>query len=517
MYSKIYNSIPLLQMTSPSLPSIIQLISPDYVSYLNYVENSDNTVLIKRDGVALKLILTNAPSQKYIEQGELEIRINGVVHTVLFSNQNMEGFEEWGIQRQKFILLIDTVSRLPDLAREEMRNYMITHLPAEGPSTHFNSFLFKSSNLYLVYVNGEKNIKVELKTLEDKQIEAIHRQLKKPISPFDLIKTIATTRDLFELLATNFLSYRGDTTFEPRVKRELQTSCTLTAPIIASLFFGVDKFKAMLRVLNKPIIENEEYVIPSGRSIKICYDRLFYGTSVTELYREDPLLLMNECGEVVDAMAAKHAEYIARFDDYLSSQLLAKGLDKPTVPPEKWDTEVTQTIQEVVEKYPFSLKNFEYLREDFAENTSHVSEKHSYCYYITLFRMGGYPAHAFVIEQFLRTEDQTTCYRLYQSWVGQFSLEEHLEKKKKNGKDFAVMNENEFKEFLNNLSVFFKNTDLNKNGKKLGKIFQASWGLHSQPSYFNGSVIAAADLFYWCEPVNPADCWNNFVAFASPK
>lgn len=406
--------------------------------------------------------------------------------------------------------------------RTKFIKYLNKHNFHSGNPHNFKQIMSKAERIY--EASTEERIRKLLPTpLTSSEYERIIISSELAVlppseKPFALLSAILKSSGTFEKLLTNALLLLNITQSKQKIPNLFATQCTYSALVLGNLFFG-PKFTHLIKCFSKINLfittENTFYVNQNKYTCSRIFNNIFKGLIITEIRRKHHSFFNeeNDSNLINKALELKEKFLYEIFDKYFTPKLNKKANNCVEYKEEYF----TQLHKKLILKCPFNLKNLENLRSEMIQNMEFISAENTCFYFIELKNTNKSSDHSFIIEQFQRQSDQKVCYRLYQSWLGQTTLSEDMDKR---GYDREGKNAIEWEQIKRLLKSFKSYLMDPKDGEKddLQDIFGCRFVYTEPPrTVFNEEtkVVRSRDLIYWCEFKNPNDCWRHFMELAT--
>lgn len=415
--------------------------------------------------------------------------------------------------------------------RTKFTNYLNKHrFNSENPH-NFKQIFLKTQRIYIKSREERlrKLIPSSLTSTEFRRIITSSELeiLPPPEKPFELVSAILKSSGTFEKLITNTLLLLGKSESKQKIPNLFETQCTHSSLTLGNLFFGPN-FTRLIKCISRIKIfistKTTFYLNQNEFEYYCVFEKIFLGLIITEI-RKDNHLLFN--GEDDTALLNKIIELQNKFRDEIFNGFFhkrgAEKLNAKFYSKIKDFTVLSQNLilkdlyKKLILKCPFNIKNLENLHSEMKENIEFISAENTCFYFIEMKNVYETLDHSFTIEQFQRQSDQKVCYRLYQSWIGQSTLSEDMDKR---GYDREGKNAMKWKEMERLLNTFKSYLMDPKDGEKdvLKDIFGCTFLYTQSPrTTFNEEtkIVRSRDLVYWCEFKNPNDCQRHFMELAT--
>lgn len=467
------------------------------------------------------IYLQKTPSEDELESiGYFETKING---KDLFIPFHTHGLSSPAHADSYFHDLGHFCTYLLSFSEEEIikfTNYLTKHAPNSSIPHDFQQILSKTMRIHEI-ASRIKTLPLLFTPLEDGEYEFIKSssQLESAIpseKPFVLLRAILNSPKTFNKLITNSLIQWGLREFTHTIPNKFITQCTNNAFTLGALFFGIDFIRRIKNVFKTNLLISLSFSFDgkAESTVSCTFRNIFRGSITTAIRKKNPSLLSAEAETKLDTrlleLQGKFVDKI--FKKYLMERLTKKQENNPILQKEESEFFFKKSIL----KFPFNIKNLENLIHEMESNAKFISSETTCFYFIDLVNIDERADHAFIVEQFQR-QDQEICYRLYQSWIGLSTLLEDLRKRDYDQEGYRAMSWEEMEQGLNSLRNYFvRPKDYQKFDSNNIFGYELDFSLSSAASYDDQTkIVRSRDLIYFCEFINPNDCWERFEKLAT--
>lgn len=466
----------------------MQVANNDFIPYQQHYVITDT-----------KLILTFSSADKMDEIGTLELKIDGVVKKVDFHTKT-SSLIKWQNYQLHFINTVGILSSLSPELTKKFYKYLKRHSPTSFCPHDFSKIYSKC--MYFSALHSGEIIRVfNFVPLRQNELSIINRWMNH--SNFEFLTHLMADQSLFEHALSNVMTI-SDKKFKPRYPREFFTSCTFTANLIATLFFGPKTYFTMQNFFKTNFNENRYYLLPSQKKEIHTLLNPYKSVVMHEVRKKYPDSSLVSTDELKKINELQNTGQTTKFNDHLNRHVFA---DPETYLSGKIsDEEALESIKKAVASYPFYKANLDCLINEIQENMLNTSNNESFGYLIQLRDCFDEINHSFVIEQFFNDQNQEANYRVYQSWIGQATCLEDITKAKSEKSGNYAMNHEQMLAFIKKIEDFF----INEN-QDLRNIFGYNEQVSTPLTTYDNNIDKRRSILYWCEKISPRGCYSNFI------
>ena len=309
-----------------------------------------------------------------------------------------------------------------------------------------------------------------------------------------------------------------------------RTSCIHNLYALAVIFFGLKKAKPMMELLK---LSDQKVVFVD---LPKCKGSEFYHCKVQDLFIGTCVSKLNQILSVSDYSNDKQNDMMESLREKATRPFvrhLKPIMDACQEITDKIDSNtalnsVSRVFADALDKtsYDFNKDTWDTFRVELEMNEEFVNQEASFIYCLAILQPGneGYTTfyHALAVEQLFNPESSTVRYRIYQTWMDTYSLEEYFQMQESSTFGRGTYSGEEFKKILDDLQIIVCKTKASL--EVIANAHQDCFGMKSLPianTWYNADkqILEGASFRYLWQRINPQDCIQNFVSFieSSPE
>lgn len=295
--------------------------------------------------------------------------------------------------------------------------------------------------------------------------------------------------------------------YQDKVGMPLITSCLNTANTVAALFLGLEKGKATIKILHNNPIFGTKYTLPTSLICDLSFSNLFNGLFLCKLKEHDI--------DLEQFYSQDTNDIYSRIGKYLDNEFKSflHTIDQEITGSFNTDTQQYEYIERLSRlKYENNSKVIAFLLNEILKKKSSINAQKSSIYCMSIMTrcndnlLAIAAEHEFVLEQFLREEDQSVCYRFYQSWINETTIEQDLQKQsfREDGKN--AWTQEKLLLFFEYLIELLSYQDSKGSYEKC---FGYKQDTYEPTLLFKNNHFSGRTLRYISHEIDPRDCLNH--------